>query len=57
MSKSQEKNQHYSKNIFNKIVIFSRSTDIFKQSDILSDSGGSSRHFDYLFNCLGVIVK
>ena len=46
MSKSQKK-KLFSKSIFNKIAIFKKSTDLKKY--ILSDSGGSSRHFDYLF--------
>ena len=58
MSKSQGKNQHFSQNIFNKIAIFPKTTDfIEKKSDIFSDSKGSFRHFDYLFACIGPIVK
>ena len=50
-SKSQEQELTFFPNIFNKMTIFPKSTDTF------SDSGGSSRHFDYLFTCLGLIVK
>ena len=47
-------------NFFHKIFStkspFKKNTDL-KKTHIFSDSGGSSRHFDYLFPCLGLIIK
>ena len=58
VSKSQEQKQPFPQYIFNKIDIFQK-VQIFreKKEDIFSNSGGSSRDFDYLFICLGLIVK
>ena len=56
MSKSQKKNQLSSQNIFNKIALFPKSTDL-KKNHIFSDSDSSFRQFDYLFTCLGLIAK
>ena len=36
---------------------FKKNTDFQKTSGIFSDFGGSSRHFDYLLTCLGLIIK
>ena len=47
MSKSQKKNNFFPKVFSTKLPFLKKSTDLKK--DILSDSGGSSRHFDYLF--------
>ena len=57
MSKSQEKKSTFSQNIFLKIATFPKCTDLKKKRYISSDFRGSSRHFDYLFTCLGLIVK
>ena len=56
MSKSQEKKSTFSQNIFKKIAIF-QNVQIKKKRYIRSDFRGSCRHFDYLFTCLGLIVK
>ena len=48
---ARKKFELFSKHIFFKVQIFRKKQDIF------SDSGGSSRHFDYLFICLGLILK
>ena len=56
MSKSQEK-KTFSQNIFNKIALFSKKYRLKKKKNIFSDSIRSSRHFDLLFTCLGLIVK
>ena len=57
MSKSQEKNQIFSQNIFNKIAIFFKKYRFLETQGIFSDAGSSSRHFDYLFTCLGLKIK
>ena len=36
---------------------FSKKIQIFRNKSVFSDSRGSSRHFDYLFTCLGLIIK
>ena len=36
---------------------FKKKIQIFRKQGIFSDSGGSSRHVDYLFTCLGLIIK
>ena len=56
--KIARKKQTLKKYIFNKTAIFPKRVQIFRRKkDIFSDSGGSSCHFDYLFTCLGRIVK
>ena len=40
-----------------KSSFFKKNTDILKTKSIFSNSGGSSRHFVYLFTCLGLIIK
>ena len=57
MSKSQEKNQLFFQNIFNKIAIFFKKYRFLEIYGIFSDCRGSSRHFDYLFTCLGLIIN
>ena len=42
---------------FNKIVIFQKITDVLKTEHIFLDSRSSSRRFDNLFICLGLIIK
>ena len=43
---------------FHKIAIFFfKKIQIFRKQGIFLDSGGSSRHFDYLFTSLGLIIK
>ena len=48
----------FPKIFFNKIAIFPKSIILYKKRIyIYLDSGSSSRHFHYLFICLGLIVK
>ena len=41
----------------NKIVIFSKITDLKEQKQIFSYSKSSFRHFHYLFTCVALIIK
>ena len=43
--------------IFSTKSPFLKKIQIFRKHKVHSDSGGSSRHFDYLFTCLGQIIK
>ena len=40
-----------------KSSFFKKNKKILKTKSIFSDPGDSSRHFDYLFACLGLIIK
>ena len=56
MSKSQEKKSTFFSKIFSTKSPFLKKILIFrKHIGLFSDSGGSSRHFDYLFTCLGLL--
>ena len=54
---ARKKNQLFLKNIINKIVIIQKKYRFLETKSIFSDSGGSSRHFDYLFTYLDLIIK
>ena len=45
------------KNILSRKSKFSQKVQIFRKILISSDSGSLSRHFDFLFTCLDLIVK
>ena len=53
---ARKKIKLFSQNIFNKIAILKKNTKFFRKQGIFSISGSSSRHFDYLFTRLGLII-
>ena len=51
-----EKKSTFSQKYFQQKSPFKKK-QFFRKQSIFSDSRGSSRHFDYLFTCLGLTIK
>ena len=55
--KIARKNNNFFSKYFQQNRHLKKNTDFLENIRLFSDSGGSSRHFDYLFTCLGLIIK